>query len=334
MIYTFLLSFIIFLATPAFSVTVRIKEIAAVKGNRTNELMGMGLVVGLNGTGDSPASLTTNKVVANMITRLGIETSPEGVITQSVASVIVTAEMPAFSQNGTRVDAKIAVIGDATSLVGGTLVATQLKAGDGQVYAIASGPIMTAQASGVGAQSFTAMTIPNGAVVEREFSPDIVGPDGLELTLLEPDFTTALRVADAINERFKGYYANSLDPMRITVKIPPLYQEKPVEYISMIESLQVDKDAQATVVINERTGTIVMGAHITIQPVVIAHGELSIQVGEPEEGKTESVMLMKGATVGELVKSLNLLGTSPKDLVSILQAVKAAGAINAKLKTL
>lgn len=326
----------LFVASVSYGQDVRIKDIAAIKGNRINHLMGMGLVVGLAGTGDSAASLTTNKVLANFISRLGIETQAEGILTQSVAVVVVTADLPAFARNGSPLAVKASVLGDATSLAGGRLLPTRLKAGDGLVYAVAEGAILIGQANGAGAQTLTAVNLPQGGMVERSFKPDIFEQGRLTLILNQPDFTTSSRVASAVNSYFKGYYAESIDSVTIRVGVPVLFQGRKVDFISALERLTVKKDVEAVVVLNERTGTVVMGANVTILPVVVSHGDLTIQVGndggEVEEGKANSVVPLEGATIGRLVKSLNALGIKPKDLVGIIQGVHASGALNAKLK--
>lgn len=320
------------LTVSAYSAEVRIKDIVDIKGNRTNHVQGIGLVVGLAGTGDSPASLTTNKLVANLITRMGIATSPQGVVTQSLAAVVVTGELKAFARNGSRVDIKVSVIGDAKNLAGGTLLPTRLIAGDGQVYVIASGQILIGQANGVGAKTLTVAAIPEGGMVEREFTPDLVGKSGLSLTLKDPDFTSNARIAEAINRHFKGYYASSLDSTGVVVKVPRLFVGKLVDFISQLESLTITKDVEAVVVINERTGTIVMGAGVSIEPVVVSHGDLTIRIGEGENVKDQSLAPVSGSTVGQLIESLNALGIKPADLVGIMQAVHASGSLNAKLR--
>ncbi len=327
-----IVAFLVFWSSCSFAAEVRIKDISSIKGNRTNQLTGLGLVVGLPGTGDSPKSISTNKMVANLITRLGIDIQPTGVISKSVAAVVVTATLPAFARNGSKVDVKVSVIGDALSLVGGTLIQTRLTAGDGLVYVVGSGQIVTGQANGVGPKTLTVANIPDGGVVEREFTPDLMSQNGLALTLKDPDFTTSSRIAEAINKHFKGFYAESIDSTEIEIQLPPMFVDRPIDYIAEIEGIKVDKDIEAMVVINEHTGTVVMGADVTIEPVVISHGDLTIQVGKPKNEKIQTVAPINGATVGDLVKSLNALGVAPPDLVGIVQGIHAAGALNAKLK--
>lgn len=313
---------------------VRIKDIASVKGNRSNHLIGIGLVIGLQGTGDSPASLATNVAVSNLVTRLGIGIQPENIPTASVAAVILTAELPAFSRNGSRIPVKASVIGDATSLAGGTLLPSRLKAGDGKVYVVASGSILTGQANGVGVKTLTSAILPQSGVVEREFSPDLVRENSVSLLLDNSDFSTSARVAEAINRYFRGFYASSPDPHAVTVLIPPSFRTRIVEFLAEVESIRVSKDAKAVVIINEKTGTVVIGSEVTILPVVISHGDLSIQVGEGDSLKENSLTEVSGATVGDLLKSLNSLGLKPEDLVSIMQGIYASGSLNADFKVM
>lgn len=329
------------MSEPARAEEVRIKDLVNVKGVRTNQLIGMGLVVGLKNTGDSAKSLATNKAVANMLTRLGMKTEPSEAVSGNVAGVIATIELPAFSRNGDRVDVRLSTIGDAKSLAGGTLLLTPLRAGDGNVYVMAQGAVVVGQAKGDGAQVLTVALVPAGGSVEQEFIPALAPEGKLSLTLKNPDFTTNTRVADAINAHFKGFIAKSLDPASIDVMIPSFYQEKTVAFISDLESLKVMADHKAIVVLNERTGTVVMGADVVIAPITIAHGDLSIKVGGKASagaagGKptkpNENVVKLGGTTVGQLVETMNALGMKPADLVGILQAIYAAGALQAELK--
>lgn len=315
--------------------STRIKDLANVRGIRDNQLTGFGLVIGLAATGDSPASLATNEAIANMLTRMGMKTNPAQPTMPSIAAVVVTAELPAFKRNGDRLDVKVSVIGDAKSLAGGTLISTPLKAGDGNVYVIAQGAVVVGQARGAGPQVLTTATVPSGGSVEREFQP-VLAPKGfLTLSLRNPDSTTSSRVADKINDHFKGYYAKSVDPSSVEVQVPPLYEDRTMEFLADMEVLKVDADNRAVVVLNERTGTVVMGADVVIGRVAISHGDLAIRVGDGKKDKNappETLVNLGGATVGSLVETLNALGIKPADLIGILQAVHAAGAIQAQLK--
>jgi len=312
----------------------RIKDLTSFKGKRPNQLIGFGLVVGLANTGDTKKSLATNRAVANMLTHLGMAANPDGVVTQSIAAVVVTAELPAFAKSGDRIDIKASVIGDAKSLAGGTLIQTQLKAGDGEVYAVAQGPIVLGKVSGQGSQSTTVGAIPSGALIEREFQSELVEKGVVELNLRVPDFTTAARIAEHINKKFKGFYAEARDPAAIKIVVPQSYRSRLVEFLSELENLEVMADQPAVVVLNERTGTVVMGANVTISDVAVSHGDLAITVGEGRGSRPESLVKVKGTTVGDLAKSLNALGIKPADLVGIIQAIHAAGGLKAELKFL
>lgn len=314
----------------------RIKDIANIRGVRTNQLIGFGLIIGLSGTGDTVNSLATNEAAGKMLTRLGVKVNRNNSASQNIAAVIVTADLPAFSRIGDRVDAKVAAVGDAVSLAGGTLVMTPLRAGDSQIYAVAQGQIVTGQATGTGNRVLTVARIPNGVVVEREFEP-IIAKDGfITLSLKNSDFTTNSHITEKINNHFKGFFAKSLDPVTVEVEIPPFFQNDLVSFISEMENLEVKVDRKAKVIMNERTGTIVMGANVTISDVAISHGTLTIQIGETAKGepKIGGIGKVSGSTVGDLVEALNALGMRPNDLVGVLQAVDAAGALQAELKVL
>jgi len=322
----------------AFGQDVRIKDLANIRGVRSNQLTGFGLIIGLSNTGDSSGFLTRNQAAANMLTRLGMKTDAGQIQSQSMAAVIATADLPAFSRIGDRLDIKVSIIGDAKSLAGGTLLMTPLKAADGSIYVVAQGAVVVGQAKGAGPQVLTAALVPNGGVIEKEFMPNIAPKGVLTLSLKRQDFTTSARVAERINMQFKGFYAKSLDPVSIEVEIPPMYLDRVTDFVSELEGLQVTVDQKAIVVLNERTGTVVMGADVVISKVAIAHGELSIRVGEgsdkDKKSPNQKVVNIGGATVGSLVESMNALGVKPADLVGILQAVHASGAMQAELRFL
>lgn len=311
---------------------VKVKDLASIKGVRDNALIGYGLVVGLQGTGDSAAILNANKSLSNLIQRLGMEVgdiSSAG----SVAGVIVTSSLKPFSRIGDKIGLRVSTIGDATSLQGGTLLLTPLRSGDGQVYAMGQGPIATGQANGSGNSVLTVARVPGGGVVEKEFLPTFSKNGEMLLSLHSPDFTTASRLVEVININFKGYYAETNNPGSVTVKIPPLHVNRPVDFVAALESLKISVDRKAVVVINERTGTVVMGDGVVVHPVAISHGDLSIKVEDkaPKNGKIGQI---DGTTVGELVESLNQMGAGPKDLVGILKALHSSGALQAELKFL
>jgi len=316
--------------------TSRIKDLVNIRGYRDNQIIGFGLIIGLAGTGDSSKSMATNNAMANMMTRLGMHTDAGEASSQSVAAVVATAVLPAFKRNGDRIDIKVSTIGDAQSLAGGTLLMTPLKAGDGKVYVVGQGSVVVGQANGSGASVLTTALIPNGGVIEREFRPNIAPSGKMILSMRHADFTTNSRISDQINLFFKGFYAKSLDPSSIEVEIPPLYRNRVTEFVADLELLTVDVDQKAVVVINERTGTVVMGGGVKISKVSISHGDLSIRVSEQgkEGAGPKSVVNVAGTTIGDLVESMNALGVKPPDLVGILQAVHAAGALQAELKFL
>ncbi len=271
-----------------------------------------------------------------MLTRLGIKTNSNEVMTGNIAAVIASVDLPAFARSGDKVDIRISAIGDGQSLAGGTLLLTPLKAGDGKTYVIGQGPVVVGQASGSGSQVLTVATVPNGGYVEREFAPQLGIDNILQLTLKNPDFTTNVRVARKINQHLKGFYADSLDPKVVRVMIPPKFLGRFVEFVAELENLAINVDRKAVVVMNERTGTVVMGSNVVVGPVTISHGNLSIQVKDKEGKPTrlDSVVKMDGTTVGSLVETLNQLGVKPADLVGIIQAIHASGALQAELKVL
>jgi flagellar P-ring protein precursor FlgI len=325
---------LVFTTPVALGQAVRIKDLANLRGDRTNTLMGYGLVVGLNRTGDSAESLTTNKAVNSLLGRLGMTPDNPQVTSQAIASVIVTAELPAFANVGDRIDVRLSVLADATSLAGGTLLMTQLRAGDGEVYAVAEGAIIVGQASGKGARILTVARIADGGTIEREFAPALVKNNAIDLNLRQPDFTTSDRVSQTINQHFRMFLAKSVNAAQVAVQVPEEYQAKLTSFIAEIEGLTVEPDQKAVVIVNERTGTVVMGGDVKISDVVVSHNGLSIEVGSGKNAKKESVVPVQGTTIGDLVKSLNQMGVKPEDLVSILQSLHASGALKADIKLL
>jgi flagellar P-ring protein precursor FlgI len=279
-------------------------------------------------------------MVANMLTRMGMKTAADEVVAGNMAAVMVTAELPPFAKIGDQVDVKVSAIGDAKSLAGGTLILTPLKAGNSEVFAVAQGAVVVGQASGNGPQVLTVARVPQAATVEREFQPVLAAGGHLTLSLKQPDFTTASRLAETINRELKGFFAEAKDVGSIDVAVPPLYAGKLVEFMAILEGMSVEADAKAVVVLNERTGTVVMGAGVVIAPVAIAHGDLTIRVGAGKgqgkggKGGGKTVVALGGATVGELIETMNALGVKPADLIGILQSIHAAGALNAELRTL
>lgn len=318
----------------ALAQAVRIKDIANLRGDRTNSLIGLGLVIGLNKTGDTPGSFATNKAMSTLLSRLGMPSDNPQIASQSAAAVVVTAELPAFANIGDRIDVRLSTLADATSLAGGTLLLTYLKAGDGEVYAVAEGPIVVGQASGKGARILTVARIADGGTIEKEFAPALVKNSAVDLNLRQPDFTTSDRVSQTINQHFRMFLAKSVNASHIRVQVPEDYQNKLTSFIAEIETLTVEPDQKAVVVVNERTGTVVMGGDVKVSDTVVSHNGLSIEVGSGKSAKKESLVPLQGATVGDLVKSLNQMGVKPEDLVSILQSLHASGALKAEIKLL
>ncbi len=323
------------------AMAARIKDMAAIKGIRSNQLSGYGLVVGLNGTGDKTNVTFTRQALANMMAKMHIHVDQDSLKVKNVAAVIVTADIPPFARIGDRIDYTVSSIGDAKSLKGGILLLTPLKGVDGNVYALAQGPVSLAIPEGVGDRNSHLMVARgiNGASVEREIPFRLDGKKKLVLSLFRPDFTTARRMADTINASLGQDIAKTVDAGTINLNVPEFMQEaKVAEFISDIERLTVIPDAVAKVVINEKTGTVVIGSDVTISSVAIAHGNLSVTIEDEEgggPGNEERVMTLDGtATIGELVRGLNSLGVAPKDLIGILESIKAAGALQAEIEIL
>jgi flagellar P-ring protein FlgI len=342
----------------------RIKDIADFEGVRENQLVGYGLVVGLAGTGDSLRnSPFTRQSLTAMLERLGVA-ADGNLNTRNVAAVMVTANLPPFSSQGSRIDVTVSALGDARSLAGGQLLVTSLMGADQQVYAVAQGPIAVGGFSASGDAGSvtrgvpTAGRISNGALVERELMFDIAGQQELRLALRNPDFTTARRVAGVINEAVGEGSARALNPGTVVIRLPAGYTGDMVSLVGEVETLEVDVDLPARIVIDEATGIIVMGENVRVSTVAIAQGSLTIaisenpQVSQPSplaEGDTVVVprtdvtvteeqgglaVVEGGVPLSDLVAGLNALGVSPRDLISILQALKAAGAIQADIEVM
>jgi flagellar P-ring protein precursor FlgI len=356
---------IFLLACPSLGRAVRIKDLADINGVRDNQLVGYGLVVGLDGSGDGKKSLFTVQSMVSMLEKMGITINPNEIAVSNVAAVMVTAALPPFAKSGNRIDVLVSSIGDAKNLQGGTLLMTPLKAANGGVYAVAQGPVSTGgfQASGAGAgvqKNFpTVGRVVGGALVERGIQLDLNSRTSLTLSIRDPDFTTAMRMTDAINALFYDHIAEAKDAGTVQIKVPMAYLGNIVGLVSMIEKLDVKPDMNAKVVINERTGTVVMGENVRISTVAIAHGNLSIvikespQVSQPlpfsqggqtvvtpnsdvavKEETKKLVLMEAGASIGDVVGALNALGVSPRDLIAIFQAIKAAGALQAELEVI
>lgn len=310
----------------------RLKDIVSIKGVRENPIIGYGLVIGLNGTGDAGGEITNNSM-KKMFKTLGLDPVQE-VNSANVASVIVTAKLPPFARTGQKIDVTISSIGGANSLAGGTLLVTPLKGGDGKVYAVANGALSIGGLE-QGAKFATSGAIPGGATVEQEITHSFNDKNSIRLALNSPDFTTAARVVKTINENLGGKFASASDSATIDLIIPPNYQRRVVDLVAILENYRVNQDQRAKIVINEKTGTIVAGGEITLQQVAISHGDLTIEVGGEDgqgEGKNSLFMLEKKTTLKDLVQALNAIGTSPDDLISIFQTLKKNGALIADLE--
>ena len=344
----------------------RIKDIVDVEGVRENMLVGYGLVVGLNGTGDSMNnSPFTQQSLTGMLERLGVNVRGQSLQTKNVAAVMVTATLPAFATQGSRIDVAVSALGDSKSLLGGTLLVTPLLGADSEVYAVSQGPVATGGFAASGDAGSVTKNVPtggriaSGAIVEREIQFDLAQMHTVRLSLRNPDFTTARRIAQAINAKLGGDTASVIDPANVGITVPPGRSDV-VGLITDIEQLPVTPDEVAKVVINEASGVIVMGEKVRISTVAIAQGNLTVrvtetpQVSQPqpfsETGETVVVprtqvsvdeqsgkkiaVLPEGVTLQQLVESLNALGVGPRDVISILQAIKAAGALQAEIEVI
>lgn len=347
---------------PGAAIATRVKDVASVKGVRRNQLVGYGLVVGLNGTGDKSGTEFTLQSLASMLGKFGIGVDPSLIKVKNVAAVTVTGMLSPFARNGGTMDVVVSSLGDATSLEGGTLLMTPLFASDGQVWAIAQGPISTGGFSaGAGGSSVqknhpTVGRIAGGATIEREMEVALGERDDFEVALGRPDFTTAQRTVRAINDHFGEPVAEARDSGTLRVRVPAALAADVVRFLAEVESVEIAPDEVAKVVLNERTGTVVMGANVRISQVAVSHGSLSVtistttsvsQPGAFSGGTTAVVpntdvsaieeparlLLLGGAvTIGDLVRGLNAVGVTPRDLIAILQAIKAAGALSAELE--
>ncbi|MBN9048338.1 MAG: flagellar basal body P-ring protein FlgI [Rhizobiales bacterium] len=350
--------------TPALSMS-RIKDLATVEGVRQNQLIGYGLVVGLNGTGDTLNNIPfTKQSLTAMLERLGVNIRGQAIRTGNVAAVMVTANLPAFGSQGTRIDVTVSAMGDSKSLQGGTLLVTPLLGADGNVYAVAQGSLAIGgfQAEGDAAKITrgvpTVGRIANGALIEREIDFNLNRLSQLRMALRNPDFTTAKRIAAAVNDFIGAPTAEPLDPSTIQLSIPPQFHGNVIALLTDIEQLQVEPDLPAKIVIDERSGIIVMGRDVRVSMVAVAQGNLTVtitetpqvsqplpfsrgttrtvprtRVGVQEDGKKLAVV-DEGVSLQQLVDGLNSLGIGPRDLISILQAIKASGAIQADIEVM
>ncbi len=344
----------------------RIKDIADFEGVRDNMLVGYGLVVGLNGTGDSLRNSTfTAQSLEAMLERLGVSTRGQNINTKNVAAVMVTSTLPPFARQGARVDISVSALGDAKSLLGGTLLVTPLHGADGEIYAVGQGSLtvggfaVEGDAESVTKGVPTSARIANGGIVEREIGFDLDQLQQVRISLHNPDFTTASRIADAINGHLKGRLARASDSGTVELKVPQAYQRQISALLTEVEQLRVSPDQPARVLIDEHSGIIVMGDDVRIDQVAVAQGNLTVRITESpevaqpdplsdgetvvvprteitvdEDGGKKMAVLPKGVSLQDLVTGLNALGVSPRDLISILQAIKAAGALQAEIEVM
>ena len=337
----------------------RLKELVALEGVRENQLIGYGLVVGLAGTGDRRQTVFSAQSLTNLLERMGLSVPPTAIQVKNTAAVMVTAMLPPFAQPGSRIDATVAAIGDASSVQGGILLMTGLKGADGQLYAVAQGAAVLGgfmaggRGNNQGVNHPTVGRIPNGAIVERS-SPTAKLSGTIRLQLHQADFTTAARIAEAVNKRF-GAIAHADNAALVAIAVPPQFQQNPTDFIAEIERTTIEPDHTDRIVINERTGTVVMGKDAQIAPVAIIHGNLTVEVqtalnvSQPNamasgttqvtpqvsvgarEKLAKNIVLKQGATVEELMRALASIGSTPRDVIAILQNLKSAGALQAEL---
>ncbi|HOV85488.1 MAG TPA: flagellar basal body P-ring protein FlgI [Syntrophobacteraceae bacterium] len=355
-----LLLTVLFLASVGHS--ARIKDLAYFRGTTSNPLIGYGLVVGLNGTGDKDKTMFTVNTLANLLDNVGIRVDPTQIKVKNVAAVMVTAKLPPFARVGTRIDIQVSSIGDAKSLEGGTLLLTPLQGPDAKTYALAQGPISVGGFSVSGQSGSTVQKnhptvgfVSGGATVEQEVQVHFTNVQQLDLILKKPDFTTATRAMSLVNSLVPGANAQAVDAATIKLTVPASFQGRVPEMITQVENLEIQQEITAKIVVNERTGTIVMGESVKIHPVAVAHGSLTVQITEQQavsqplpfsrgettvtpqtrievqEGKG-ALSMVGGVTIGQVVKGLNAIGASPRDLINILQTIKAAGALQAELE--
>ena len=357
---------LLFLTFSSYASNARIKDIVNIQGVRGNDLVGYGLVVGLNGTGDSVAnSPYTEEALQNMLERLGVNVSGENFRPKNVAAVLVTGTLPAFTRVGSNMDVTVSAIGDAKGLLGGTLIMTPMNAADGQIYAVAQGQVLAGGVTAGGANGQitkgvpTSGVIPNGARVEREVGFEFNSLKNVTLALRDPDFTTASRIANAVNKKFGVNIANMNDSGTVTLDMTMLSNEKKITpnaaILADIENLAIESDTPAKVVVDQRSGTIVMGSDVRISTVAVSQGSLTVKVletplisqpnaladgttvvapltsvGIDENTDKKITVLREGPTLSDLVAGLNALGIGPRDMIDILSSIKTAGALHAE----
>jgi flagellar P-ring protein precursor FlgI len=343
----------------------RLKDVASIQGVESIPLIGYGLVVGLNKTGDKRQTIFSAQTLANMLERFGVAVPASQIKIENVAAVLVTAELPAYAKVGARIDVTASSVGDARSLQGGTLLATPLRGGNGEIYALAQGPLSIGGFGGgsggnsVQVNHLTVGRVPAGAQVQTASGTTLPTSDTITLALREPDFVSAARIAEAVNGELGADQASILDPGSVSVKVPDQYRSNVATLMARLELVPVETDTNARVVINERTGTVVVGGQVRIGAAAVAHGSLSVristqfEVSQPgplsrggttavvpneqvdvQEKDAQLVSLEAGTTLESVVRALNALGATPRDIIAIMQALKAAGALRAELVVL
>lgn len=341
---------------------VRIKDVASLQGAYPVPLLGYGLVVGLTKTGDKRQTIFSAQTLTNMLQRFGVVVPGQQIKIENVAAVMVTAELPPFARSGARLDVTASSIGDARSLQGGTLLATALRGPDGALHAMAQGPLSIGGFGGGGGGNsvqvnhLTVGRVPGGGLVQKGQGLELPTTSTIRLSLREPDFVTAGRLADAINRELDGRPAHAEDAATVTIAVPEPYQQSLADLMARLEPLTVEVDEPARVVINERTGTVVVGAGVRIGSAAVAHGNLSVRITtnydvsqpppfsdkgstvvvpeqdvEVVEGTAQLVTLPEGTTLDAVVQALNALGATPRDIIAIMQALKASGALRAEI---
>ncbi len=354
---------VVLLATPSAQ-AARLKDLVTIEGVRENMLIGYSLVVGLNGTGDRQQTVFSTQSLSNLLQKMGVNVAPTALRVNNVAAVMVTATLPPFASPGSRIDVTVSSIGDAANLQGGTLLLTSLKAASGDVYAVAQGPVSIGGFSvgrgptGVQVNHPTVGRIPEGAVVERPSPTPRPDPAGFRLQLRRPDFVTASRISERLSDSFPNAGVQAENSAVVTVRMPEAFRERPVEFIARLEALDVTTDRRAKVVLNERTGTVVIGNDVTLAPVSVLHGNLTVQIvtdflvsqpsplaaGETvvtpqvnvqvKEQRARQVVLKEGTSVEDLIKGLMAIGSTPRDIIAIMQSIAAAGALDADLEVM
>ena len=342
----------------------RLKDLVSIEGVRDNMLIGYGIVVGLNGTGDRQQTVFSTQSLSNLLQKMGVNVPPTALRVNNIAAVMVTASLPAFATPGLKIDLTVSSLGDAATLQGGMLLLTSLKAANGEVYAVAQGAVSIGGfsagrgGSGVQVNHPTVGRVPEGGRVEKAAPTIEPNPEGFRLQLRHPDFVTASRLTEVLNKEFPTVVARAENAATVMVTMPLSYHQEPVKFIALIDRLEVPTDRRATIVLNERTGTVVIGNNVTIAPVAVLHGNLTVQIVtdfvvsqpapfsggetvvapqvgvEVNEEQARQVVLKKGASVEELVKALMSIGSTPRDIIAIMQSIAAAGSLDAQLEVI